>query len=42
LKKVLKWFEKGFEMIRNNNNDYKETFRKYNFRKLRREACTSE
>jgi hypothetical protein len=35
-------FESAFEVIKKNNRDCKETLKKYNFKKLRREACTSE
>jgi hypothetical protein len=31
-----------FEVIRKNNKDCKKTLRKYNFKKLRRKASTSE
>jgi isochorismate hydrolase len=34
-------FERDFNVIKNNNKNYKDTLRKYNFKKLR-EACTSE
>jgi len=39
---LLSKFEKAFKMIKKNNIDCKETLRKYNFKKLRREACISE
>jgi hypothetical protein len=35
-------FEKAFEVIRKNDKDYKETLKRYSFRKPRREAGTSE
>jgi hypothetical protein len=35
-------FERAFETIRNNNKDCKETLRKFNLRKPRREAGMSE
>jgi hypothetical protein len=35
-------FEKTFEVTRKNERDYKETLRKYSFRKPRREAGFSE
>ncbi len=35
-------FEKYFEIVRKNNRDYKETLRRYNFRKPKKEANTSE
>jgi hypothetical protein len=35
-------FERAFEVIKKNNRDCKETLKKYNFKKLRREACTSQ
>jgi len=31
-------FERAFEAIRKNERDYKETLRRYNFRKPRRET----
>jgi hypothetical protein len=38
----LSKFEKAFEAIRKNDKDCKETLRRYNFRKPRREVGTSE
>jgi hypothetical protein len=35
-------FEKAFEEILRNERDCKETLRRYNFRKPRREVCPSE
>jgi len=35
-------FERTFEAIRKNDKDYKETLRKYSFRKPRREVGISE
>jgi hypothetical protein len=39
---LISKFEKAFEVIRINKRDYKETLRRYNFRKPRREAGPSE
>jgi hypothetical protein len=39
---MLSKFEKAFEVIKKNNKKYKEILRKYNFRKPRKEICTSE
>ncbi len=38
----LSKFERASETIKNNNKDYKETLRKYNSRKPRREVGKSE
>jgi len=38
----LSKFERTFEMIRKNNRNCKETLTKFNLRKPRREASTSE
>ncbi len=35
-------FEKAFEAIMKNERDYKETLKRYSFRKPRRHACSSE
>ncbi len=35
-------FKKAFEVIRKNNRDCKETLKRYNFKKHRREASTSD
>jgi len=35
-------FEKAFEAIKKNDRNYKETLRRYNFGKPKKEASTSE
>ncbi len=39
---LLSKFDSAFKVTKKNNKDCKETFKKYSFKKLRREACTSE
>jgi len=39
---LISKFEKTFEAIRKNEIDFRETFRRYNFRKPKRKAGPSE
>jgi hypothetical protein len=39
---LISKFEKAFEKIRKNERDYKETLRRYSFKKPRREVGLSE
>jgi hypothetical protein len=39
---LISEFERAFEVIRKNEKDCKEMLTRYNFRKPRRHACSSE